>query len=79
MSLNIFLSWLKLFKYLQFVPFMRVLIRALGNSMAQVLSLSPCPCFFRVRSPSLVVFATLTRGYKVSRFDLTSIPYIDCI
>ena len=39
MSLNIFLSWLKLFKYLMFVPFMRVLVSALGNSVAQVFSI----------------------------------------
>ena len=38
MSLNIVLAWLKTFKYLQFVPFMRVLLRALGNSVAQILS-----------------------------------------
>jgi len=37
MSCNIFLSWLKVFKYLQFVPFMRVLVSTLGNSLAQVI------------------------------------------
>lgn len=37
MSFNIFLSWLKVFKYLRFVPFMRVLVSALGDSLAQVI------------------------------------------
>ena len=37
MSFNIFLSWLKVFKYLRFVPFMRVLVSAFGNSLAQVI------------------------------------------
>ena len=36
MSLNVILAWLKTFKYLQFVPFMRVLIRTIGSSVAQV-------------------------------------------